>query len=240
MQMLTPIEAVVPMRAIPSETAEQVSQLLYGELAVQVAVADGGWLPIQCAHDSYKGWVDAKMVRTVSEDEEREIRAWQPLQQQHVGMEQPDGSMMWLPLGVRVPSLQEPLPFAPADIIKAAMHFLNTPYLWGGRSSFGIDCSGLMQAAFAVCGIQLPRDASQQAQIGEPVPFTERQAGDVAFFSKPEKTNISHVGLILPSDQILHASGRVRIDFLAENGVIHSQNQQVTHSLVCIRRISRA
>ena len=237
MLFFTPIEAVVPMRSTASEAAEQVSQLLYGEIAESHLPQEGNWQYIRCLHDGYEGWVDAKMIREISAEQADTFRTWQPNTHRNYSIPQADGSPLWLPIGARI-STESTAYFSVEEMLAFGRTLLNTPYLWGGRSSFGIDCSGLMQILFAMRGILLPRDASQQGKVGQEIPFAEIAAGDVVFCSKPGKTNISHVGVLLAPDQILHASGRVRIDFLTENGVIHSQNQQLTHSLVYIRRFS--
>ena len=115
-----------------------------------------------------------------------------------------------------------------------AMKYLNTPYLWGGRSPFGIDCSGCTQQVFKICGFRLNRDASQQFLQGTEIEFENAKAGDLAFFGSAEK--IDHVGLILDDNKIIHASGHVKIDAIDSAGIRNS-NGEFTHKLKGVRRL---
>jgi len=123
------------------------------------------------------------------------------------------------------------------DLVQDAMQFLGAPYLWGGRSLFGIDCSGLVQMAYKLKNISLSRDASQQAELGEPVnSLEEAQPGDLAFFEN-EEGKISHVGILADRQKILHCSGKVRLDLIDAEGIFHNDLHEYTHKLKMIRRI---
>jgi gamma-D-glutamyl-L-lysine dipeptidyl-peptidase len=117
-----------------------------------------------------------------------------------------------------------------------ALTYLNTPYLWGGKSPFGIDCSGFTQQVFRFKGINIPRDAYQQEELGILIEFDDVQEGDVAFFSN-DKGKITHVGIILNDKQIIHASSWVRIDQLKYDGIYTSDTSEKTHQLASIKRI---
>ncbi len=126
-----------------------------------------------------------------------------------------------------------------ASIRQTALTYLDVPYLWGGKSKCGIDCSGFCQQVFKSFGIKLPRDAYQQAALGEVVGFLlEAQGGDLAFFDN-EEGRITHVGIMLSTDEIIHASGKVRIDKIDNQGIIHSQTGARTHKLRIIKRYKK-
>jgi cell wall-associated NlpC family hydrolase len=123
---------------------------------------------------------------------------------------------------------------------ETALQYLNTPYLWGGKTPFGIDCSGFTQQVFKICGYKLPRDAYQQALLGKIVSDIEDAApGDLAFFTNTQG-RVYHVGIILEDKQIIHASGKVKIDRIDENGIFDVENNVYTHPLSLIRRILKS
>jgi len=125
-----------------------------------------------------------------------------------------------------------------ADFIEQiGRKYLNAPYLWGGKSPFGIDCSGFTQMVFRIAGYSISRDSTQQAMNGKHVEdYSQARSGDLLIF-KNESGKINHVGILLDSNKVIHASGKVRIDGLEEKGIINVETNQQTHLLHSIRRV---
>lgn len=234
---------IAPVRLQPTDTSEQVTQFLYGE-PVEVLYEKAQWRACKSLIDGYEGFVDEKLLspddpdRIWSDDLLREPVSW---------WETPEGLRL-LPAGSRVISSSDPSPkqAKPSEIVAYAMHFLGAPYLWGGKSILGIDCSGFTQLVFAVNGIPIPRDASQQIHSGTAVDFIQlAHEGDLAFFG-PEPDRITHVGILIRASEksendaewnILHASGEVRIDVLDHQGIYRVDRKTYTHDLRAIRRL---
>ena len=243
--------ASAPIRSTDSDRAEIVSQLLFGE-AVEIIHVDTPWIKIKCEHDSYEGYMDRKQVIFLSEDE---FNTWKTvpktrLLSRTIQVASSDGPE-WIYQGSLIPSayvngfklhhktytvLSTPFELTRhTSIVELAQSYLNTPYLWGGRSITGIDCSGYTQIVYAMYHFSLPRDASQQALVGKEIPFQDAQAGDLAFFHNSKKS-IIHVGILTGMGSILHASGKVREDVLDEKGIFRKDFNDYTHQLTYIRR----
>ena len=122
------------------------------------------------------------------------------------------------------------------DLFETDEIYLNSPYLWGGKSNFGIDCSGLIQLVFKICGVDLPRNASEQEKIGNTISFSDRKAGDLAYFINADG-KVHHVGLLAGPHEIIHAAGRVRKDRFDENGIYNLDLEKQTHKLYSIKRV---
>ena len=221
--------SVAALRSEPTHRTEMTSQLLYGETA-KILANEGKFLKVRMDFDDYEGWVDAQQISENVENENRTI-----VQETFLNYSTSEGEIL-LSIGSEIKA-ENPAVEQPKNIIETAMKFLNVPYLWSGRSFFGIDCSGFVQLVYKVHGIALPRDAYQQAKIGEVLSFVEEsQPGDLAFFENSEG-QIVHVGILLNNFEIIHAFGKVRIDALDTTGIFNKDLNRHTHKLRFIRNI---
>ena len=248
---------LMPVRSEPAHRAEQVSQLLFGEKVEIQEVNNKDWAKIAGAWDDYEGWCKLSQLKVVQKKEYSKETKY--LSANHTGkLVMPEEEML-LPLGSELVSMKggsivpvnetgkfkgkklniKKAILTGATLKDAAMHYLHAPYLWGGRSAAGIDCSGLSQMAFKLCNHRIPRDASQQALAGELVDFLQHaQCGDLAFFDEKEG-RINHVGILLDTQTIIHAtetSGRVVIDRIDQGGIISVSLKRRTHNLRMVRR----
>lgn len=229
----------VPLRAAASHTAEQVSQLLWGEV-YELLGEQAGWYEVRSLADGYTGWLHE------AQHSSRTAGPWlaEPFVR-GVAMVQvcnEVGERRWLShgsfwvAGWQVCWQEASVSDEEHPLVREALRYLGTPYLWGGKTIWGTDCSGLVQQAARACGVPLPRDAWQQAGHGEPVSFESRQAGDLAFFLN-DKGRVHHVGICLSDGRLLHASGSVRINQLTTEGVCRPDGTYSHHSPF-VRRIN--
>ncbi|MCF8302311.1 MAG: C40 family peptidase [Bacteroidales bacterium] len=249
---------IVPVRSDPSEKAEMSSQWLFGELA-EVISEFRDWLEIKMQDDSYTGWIDRKQATIISPaqfDELKHLPAMITIDPVSTVLNAYNRYYTYLPAGSILRNTtdhsfefpDEKLTCTGAikplkskakteEVVERSFGFLNAGYLWGGKTVFGMDCSGYMQALFKTAGIMLKRDASEQVKQGEAINLVEEaRAGDLLFFDNPEG-KIVHIGMHIGHNKIIHASGKVRIDFIDHQGIYNRQLKKYTHNLRVIKRI---
>jgi len=242
--------AVTPLRSAASDEAEIVSQLVFGD-HVEILEDSQPWIQIKNSFDGYIGWMDFKQLVYIDEPTYQS-----GINQQHFTVASKSLELTG-PFGNLTIFLGASLPFyngqfcqlgdqkyfvnttletiSPNEIVRISKYYLNAPYLWGGKSLFGIDCSGLVQNIFKTININLPRDASQQVLQGQDVIWSERQAGDVAFYTT-SSDKVTHVGLLVSKDEIIHAHGRVRIDHVDLKGIYNDEQDKYTHVYHSLKR----
>lgn len=250
--------SLIPVRIEPGNKSEMVTQLLFGHTFI-IIEEQAEWYQIRITDDNYEGWIDRKLANLISEQEFKHLTS-NPHQIAtdlvQVITNLTTNSMFPILLGSNIYSETEKSfffnkqeyafdgaltsseqDFSRARIIENALMYQHAPYLWGGKSPFGIDCSGLVQMAFYLSGIKLLRDASQQATQGETINLISDAApADLCFFDN-EEGEITHVGILLPDSKILHASGHVRIDSVDHQGIFNSETQTYSHKLRIIKKI---
>lgn len=223
--------STVCVKSEPSHSSELVTELLFNDLYETIENQDD-WIKIRMEYDGYEGWISRKQHQEISEEEFKTLIS-------------KDKSVICNPVEILDGKI---LTFGTTifgsrnldktdDMISNGLKLLDVPYRWGGRTVFGIDCSGFVQLCAKTVGIRLPRDASQQVKYGDDVYFlTESKPGDLAFFEN-EEHHIVHVGIVIEGEKILHASGKVRIDSLDQTGIFNKEAGKHTHFLAAIKRV---
>ena len=240
--------SIVPLRAEQKNTCEQTSQLLYGEFFT-VLDLQKSWSKVQNESDGYIGWINNKHFKFIEKSIFQKLKSSKKIyaaelvdfiwKDNDILFPTPIGSLVSSAqiLGHRFDGKELTETKSKSNIVTTALHYLNSPYLWGGKSPFGIDCSGFVQCVYQLHGIQLPRDAHLQAGHGEILGFIdESEPGDLAFFDNYEG-KITHVGIIMPDYNIIHAFGKVRIDRLDQTGIFNKTLNTHTHKLRVIKKI---
>jgi hypothetical protein len=244
---------IVPVRSESSDRSEMVSQLLFGD-SFKIIETSPKWTKINTTFDNYEGWIDNKQFQEITENQFNLLENSESVLNgeliDFISFE--TNQLMPIPLGSSLSFLDidevntqnfqfegiKECGIKPKEnLLKTAFLYLNAPYLWGGKTPFGIDCSGFTQMVYKLNGYKLLRDASQQALQGEALSFIEEsEPGDLAFFDNDEG-NIIHVGIMMENNYIIHASGKVRIDRIDHLGIYNVDTGRHTHKLRVIKKI---
>lgn len=239
--------SIAPLRAESSDSSEMVSQLLFGETVAVIEVKNQ-WRKVKSESDQYIGWTDEKCIAIISENQKD---VWEQEREQlynsTINLNCLEGTILLtrgayignhtsFSIGENNYTRDQELSMQPTDISVLSKAYLNAPYLWGGKTLFGIDCSGFTQSVYRFFSINLYRDASMQVEQGTVIPYADKAEGDLAFF-KNENGKIHHVGIVLSDNKIIHAHGYVRIDDLDNIGIKHRNNKTYSHKLELIKRL---
>jgi hypothetical protein len=237
---------IIPLRAEPSSKSEMVSQLLFGE-KYKILHQQPNWVKIENETDNYIGWINDSQLNIVTETEWLNLInpitvntfPYFTILVNNLPMYISPGSFIYLQNNFKITGFNFEINYQKQALKfeNLAKQYLNTPYLWGGKTPWGIDCSGFTQIVYKQFGVNLKRDAFQQAEQGEILGFlAEAQLGDLAFFDN-EEGKIIHVGILLNNETIIHASGRVKLDKIDNHGIINSETKKYSHKLRIIKRV---
>lgn len=252
-------QAYIPMRREPASASEMVNQVLFGEsFAILEEDKKSNFSYIRLHHDLYEGWINSQCINYITEAELNALKSLKLLisRESHQILQtkiptenifiscgsllriSATGKIMINGIEFSAPEIPVLNPLKKREtLIAQGMKLLSIPYLWGGRSSFGFDCSGLVQNLYRQVELEIPRDASVQSTKGKALSFiAEAKAGDLAFFDNDEGM-ITHVGMIADNSKILHASGKVKLDELDHQGIFSKEQNRYTHKLRLIKNL---
>lgn len=249
--------SVIALRSHPSQRGEMVSQLLFGEVVEVLEEKGRAWSKLRCVWDDTVGWAASNQLLEITPAEYTGYRTQYALSLELLQAASSRDHFLPIPLGAQLPGYDGirfqlgqaeytfsgqvvfPGNFAPGRemLLKLARRYLHVPFLWGGRSPLGIDGSGLVQMAYKLVGIRLPRSAENQVYEGSIVDFIEQaNPGDVAFFEN-NFGRVFHAGIIFPENRILHAFGKVRIDKLDHYGIYDEEKRKYSHRLRVVKSL---
>jgi hypothetical protein len=249
--------SLVTVRKEPADQAEQVTQLLFGDhYSVLEQTKDRKWSKISIYFDNYEGWIDTRQHQPVTREyfdhiNHAEFKITTDFTSTLLYNKSPQVILMGSIIPISSSELfkmEEQFAFngeaknigqrREFDFMRTiALKYLNSPYLWGGKSPFGIDCSGFTQMVYKICGYKLHRDSGQQVNQGKSIDtLAASRQGDLAFFQN-DAGKIVHTGILLSENKIIHASGKVRVDQINEGGIVNVDTKMQTHQLAGIRRV---
>lgn len=241
--------SIVPIRILAEDASEMVTQLLYGD-HFKILEKRKYWSKIRDDFDGCEGWVRNSQFIPIQKQDSKTLKNTGDIKfSADLVSYVSDGNTALIPivlgsavknsdfLGHKFEGTLADSNKGKSNLIITALHYLNSPYLWGGKTPFGIDGPGFTQMVYKINGHKLLRRAEEQATQGEALSFIEEsEPGDLAFFDDKEG-QINHVGLIMQDNFIIHVYGKVRIDRLDHTGIFNAEQRKYTHKLRVIKKI---
>jgi len=230
---------IVPVRKKNNAKSEMINQLFFGE-SITIIKTKEKWSFVSSNIDNYQGWIRNLHFKLIKKNEYKILSENDSLFSKSEIIIKNDACEITIPTGSLISSIKflnyyYTNEVGSKSLLETIKSFINSPYLWGGKTKYGVDCSGLIQTIFKTLNIILPRDAKEQSDVGAEIEEGYK-LGDLAFFGK-NLNNITHVGIFVDNETVVHAYGRVRMDKINSEGIYNNEEKRVTHFLQKVNRI---